>query len=140
MEVEFVWSFCGVFVFFFNFSILFLLICAKSNTWLSHWLKKWFIQVLVSYPFSEALFKTSSHVQNISNSHLGKMQYFWCWQDPGILKKCEYFIALFGCQLCLFECTTSASGVLRHCEYIIAVTIFFRLPLHSMRRLNKRDK
>lgn len=66
------------------------------------------------------------------------MQYFWCSQDLGILKKFECFSVLFGFQLCLFN--ASASGLLSHCEYITAVLTSFRLPLCSVERLNKANR
>lgn len=122
---------------FFNFSILFLLICAKSK----HLIKLLAEKIIYSgFSVLSLQLRPVPMSKKFLISHLGKMQYFWCSQDPGILNKCEYFSALFGCQLCLFECATSASGVLSHCEYIIAVILFFRLPLCSMRRLNKTDK
>lgn len=137
--MQFVRLFCFVLFgcFLFQFTILVLLRCTKWNTWLSYWLKNWFIQVLVSYPSTKYCLRPVPLSKTLLISHFGKMQYFWCSQDPRVLKKCEYFIALFRCQLCLFECTTSASGMLSRCEYIIAVIIFFRLPLHFIRSLSK---
>lgn len=127
-EVHFVWFFFfflfGCFLF--QFTILVLLRCTKSNTWLSYWLKNWFIQVLVSYPLSKYCLRPVSLSKTLLISHLGKMESFWCSQDPRVLKKCEYFIALLRCQLCLFKCTTSASGVLSCCGYIIAAIILFQ--------------